>query len=98
MILFTMMNTVAVFCGESSSNCFFHKCMEESVVTYHLVHHYQGRPALFGKNVVNKAYEVSENISSGVSERLLGSYISQFYIMVHKGMIVCELVNLSETL
>ena len=31
MILFTMMNTVAVFCGESSSNSFFHKCMEESV-------------------------------------------------------------------
>ena len=25
---------------------FFHKCMEESVGTYHLVHHQQGRPAL----------------------------------------------------
>ena len=71
-------------------SCFLQRELLEHIIqftTSKVAQHY------LGKNVVNKAYEVSENISSGVSERLLGSHISQFYIMVHEGMIVCELAE-----
>ena len=80
---------VIVYYDEYSS-CILRREFLEHIIqftTSKVAQHY------LGKNVVNKTYEVSENISSGVSERLLWSHISQFYIMVHEGMIVCELAE-----